>query len=161
MKTKKTEVAFHWIVDILQKHQIPFQIEGGLAVRAYGSERELADIDIVFPDERFEELLPELKEYITFGPTHHDDGSWSYALMTLLYEGQEIDIVGSSGQKYFDKDEKIWIAHPSDFSDCQYLDIYGLKVPVISKKKLIAYKKKLGRDVDLEDIKFLTEKSGI
>ncbi|MDD5050229.1 MAG: hypothetical protein PHV93_00610 [Candidatus Pacebacteria bacterium] len=158
METKDPKAAFHWIIGILQKHKVPFQIEGGLAARAYGSKRELADIDIVFPDDRFDELLPELKKYITFGPARDKDEAWAYTLMTLEHSGQKIDIAGSSGQEYFDKTRKQWIPYSSDFSDCEYREIYGLKVPVISKKKLIAYKMKLGREVDLEDIQFLTGK---
>ena len=47
---KNIKAALIWITNILKKHQIPFQISGGLAAIAYGASRSLADIDIDIPD---------------------------------------------------------------------------------------------------------------
>jgi hypothetical protein len=152
MPEKNTEGAFIWIVGLLHKHAIPFQIAGGFAARLYGSERELADIDIGIPDDRFDDLYPEVKEYITFGPEQYLDDEWDLKLMTLKYEGQEIDIAGQTNIKIFDKDGSGWISASRDLSVSEIKEVYGLNVPVIPKDALIAYKKMLKREVDLLDL---------
>ena len=157
METKNTESAFKWIINILQKHNVPFQIEGGFASSLYGVERELADIDISIPEDRFEELLPDIKDFIKYGPEQYLDDEWDIKLITLKYEGQYIDISGAFQKKNFDKVNKKWVATPSNFENSVYVDVYGLKVPVIAKEDLIAYKKLILRDVDIFDIEALDE----
>jgi len=154
---KDTENAFKWIVNILQKHEIPFQIEGGFASRLYGSNRELADIDISIPENRFDELVPALKDFIIYGPNQYIDKEWDLKLITLTYKGQDIDIAGAYEKKNFDKGNQKWVKIPSNFSKSVYMDVYNLKVPVISKEELIAYKKIIARDVDIVDVEFLSK----
>lgn len=155
MEERNTEEAFKWIVGLLNKHSIPFQIAGGFAARLYGSERVLADIDIGISDSRFDELYPDVKEYITFGPAQYLDDEWDLKLMTLKYKGQEIDIAGEDNIKIFDKKTKNWISASRDLSISEPKEVYELTVPVIPKEALIAYKKKLMREVDQTDLKAL------
>ncbi|MEK7586030.1 MAG: MazG-related protein [Patescibacteria group bacterium] len=152
---KNTEGAFRWIVGLLQKHSIPFQISGGFAARLYGSKRDLADIDIGIPDDRFDDLYPEVKQYIIYGPEHYLDDEWDLKLMTLKYENQEIDIAGRDEVKIFDKSKKVWVPAHRDLTVSEDMEVYGIVVPVIPKKSLISYKSKIARDVDLEDIRQL------
>lgn len=157
METRNTESAFKWIIEILQKHEIPFQIKGGFASRLYGVERELADIDISIPENRFDELIPEIKEFIVYGPEQYLDEEWDIKLITLTYKGQDIDIAGAYEKKNFDKINKKWVNLPTNFSTSVYMDVYGLKVPVIAKDELIAYKKLIRRDVDIFDVEALSK----
>lgn len=155
MDTRNTEKAFHWIVGLLKKHNIPFQISGGFAARVYGVNRELADIDIGIPDDRFEDILEEVKTYLIYGPEHYLDDEWDLKLMTLRYEGQKIDIAGRDNIKIFDKQQNEWVPAHRDLTISEDMEVYGVIVPVIPKEALIAYKKKIGREVDIEDIKQL------
>jgi hypothetical protein len=152
---RNTEGAFKWIVELLEKYSIPFQVSGGFAARVYGVDRELADIDIGIPDSRFEELLPEVKDYLIYGPDHYVDEQWDLKLMTLKYEGQEIDIAGRDNIKFFDKENDIWIPGHRELTISEPREVYGIVVPLIPKEALIAYKSKLAREVDLEDIRQL------
>ena len=81
MENRDTEAAFKWIVGLLQKYSIPFQISGGFAAKLYGSNRELADIDIGIPDSRFEDIYEEIKPYLIYGPEHYLDDEWDLKLM--------------------------------------------------------------------------------
>jgi hypothetical protein len=149
---KETEAAFTWIVGLLQKHSIPFQISGGFAARLYGSTRELADIDIGVPDDAFDILYPEVAPYITHGPEQYLDDEWDLKLMTLKYENQVIDIAGRDTIKIFDKSKKEWIPAHRDLTISVDREVYGMMVPVIPKDALIAYKTKIDREVDRLDV---------
>ncbi len=155
IKMKNTEKAFKWIVNILNKNNIPYQISGGFAARLYGSNRELADIDIGIPDEGFNIIYSEVKDYIIYGPKHYLDDEWDLKLMTLKYENQKIDLAGRDSIKIFDKLNKKWIPAHRDMTLSENKEVYGIIVPVIPKASLIAYKKKIMRKVDIEDIKNL------
>jgi len=152
---KNTEAAFKWIVGILQKHSIPFQISGGFAAKLYGVDRDINDIDFGIPDIEFEKILPEIREYLIYGPQHYQDGVWDLQLMTLRYENQKIDIAGRDGIQFFDKTTNMWVSGHRDLTRCEYKSVYGISVPVIPKDSLIAYKKKIMREVDKFDIEAL------
>ncbi len=156
METKNTEGAFKWIVGILQKHSIPFQIKGGFASRLYGVKRNLADIDISIPEDKYGDLIPYIKEFIVYGPEQYVDDEWDLKLMTLTYEGQDIDIAGAYKKKNFDKTNNVWVNTPHNLDNSVYMEVYGLKVPVITKEDLIAYKKLIQRDVDIIDVEALS-----
>lgn len=155
MDEKNTEAAFKWIVGLLQKHSIPFQISGGFAARLYGSQRDLNDIDIGIPDDRFAELLPDVEGYITYGPAQYVDDQWDLKLMSLRYESQNIDIAGRTEIKFFDTSTQSWVPGYRDLLNSEIKEVFGLTVPVIPKEALIAYKKKLMREVDTLDLQVL------
>lgn len=156
---KNTKEAFKWIVGLLQKHKIPFQISGGFAAKLYGSERELSDIDIGVPDNALGTLISDVKEYITLGPEHFVDNRYDLQIMCLRYKGQEIDLVGRTSIKLFNKKTNTWVPGHRDISKSEMKKVYGLTVPIIPKRALIAYKKILMRKIDLIDIKALEERS--
>jgi hypothetical protein len=147
--------ALIWITDIIQKHNIPFQIVGGLAVKAYGSKRSLADIDIEIPEDSFIKIQNEVSSYITFGPAQYKSQLWDLFLMTLNYNGQEIDLSGAYKTKIYNMNDKTWVTLSADLSKINRINLYGINLPVISRNELIAYKRSLSRPVDLLDVEFL------
>ncbi|RJQ26550.1 MazG-related protein [Candidatus Parcubacteria bacterium] len=151
---KNTEHAFHWIVDILERHGITYRISGGLAARAYGVNRELADIDIEIADADIPNIVDDVKPYIIFGPARYNDEHWDLELMTLNYEDQEIDIAGIKA-KIFNSETKQWEPCSDNLESIEIKEVFGRKVPIESMDSLIAYKTKVGREVDLEDIEQL------
>ena len=58
------EKALGWITQKLNEHKIAYQIVGGLAAKVYGSERELADIDIYISYRQAGNFLDDISEYI-------------------------------------------------------------------------------------------------
>ncbi|TSC53194.1 MAG: hypothetical protein LiPW39_399 [Parcubacteria group bacterium LiPW_39] len=154
---KNQAKAFKWIVKILKKHTVPFQVTGGLAAKIYGSQRELNDIDIAIPEKSFADILSDVKGYLVFGPERFVDENWDLSLMTLRYQDQEIDICGGDTIKIRNSKTKKLIDHPTDFPKFEIKEIYGVSVPVVKKEKLIDYKKILGRSADMEDVKAISK----
>ncbi len=150
---RRTKEAFRWIIEILRKHKIPFQISGGFAAKIYGSNRQLVDIDIGVPDNRLKEILPDVREYIIYGPKRYIDNYFDLLLMTLKYKGQEIDIYGNNKMKLFDCKNKKWVKNKINLTDSITKKVYGTNVPIIHKKMLIAYKKLIGINEDIKALK--------
>jgi hypothetical protein len=153
---KKTESAFKWIVGILRGNEIPFQISGGFAARLYGSTRPLFDIDIDIPERCFETIIPDIKDFIVFGPKRFRDDSWDLLLITLKYENQEIDISGCDTINLFNPEKQLWIPYPENLDDVEEMEVYGENCPIITKKHLIEYKNIIKRPTDLDDIAMIS-----
>jgi len=152
----KTQVALLWIIDILNKKGIPFQISGGFAAKIYGSPRPLNDIDIDIPDSYFPNIYEDVKPYITYGPDYYKDPKFNNLLITLNYNGQEIDISGATNGRMSNREKTAWLLYPCDFNKVTYQEVFGITVPVIPREDLIAYKRELDGDhqiVDIESIK--------
>lgn len=157
---KNTEAAFNWIIDILERHEIAYRISGGLAARVYGDTRELADIDIEVADADIIKIIDDVKAYIVFGPACYKDENWDLELLTLNYEGQAIDI-GGANAKIFNHKTKQWESYFCDLESFEMREVFGRTVPVEPEDSLIAYKTKLAREVDLEDVRQLKELEGL
>ncbi|MFA7315210.1 MAG: hypothetical protein WC059_00195 [Candidatus Paceibacterota bacterium] len=154
---RNTEKAFLWIINILEKNKINYKISGGFAARIYGVNRELADIDIVVMAKDIPCIAEETREYIIFGPKRYKDENWDLELLTLNYEGQEIDIA-EADVKIFNQLTRKWVLCSAQFNNTVQIDVYGKKVVVEDIDSLISYKSKLARQVDLEDVRQLKER---
>lgn len=137
---------------LLTQLEIPYQIAGGLAARAYGATRELVDIDIDIPQVGFNKIYDSVKEYIIDGPSQYQDDQWDLHVMTLLYHGQEIDLASTDNLKIFNALTSKWELLITDLSKACLIDLMGTKVYVIPVDDLLSYKKLLRRHVDLADI---------
>ena len=155
---RQTKKAFEWIISILRRHKIPFQISGGLAAEIYGSQRKLADIDIDIPKDKFIDIVSEVKDYIVWGPKRYKDKNWNVFLMTLKYANQKIDISGGPTERIFDKKEKHWVNDRVSFSKKEIKKIFGIYVPVITRQELIRYKKQISRKIDDIDVESIIKK---
>lgn len=153
MANRNTKEALGWVIKILKKHKVPFQITGGLAAKIYGSKRPLNDIDIDIPDKDFPKIIEDLEGFIVYGPKHYVDERWDCKLLTLNFKGQEIDISGANDTKICDARTGKWENVPIDFSTAILKEIYGITIPVVSPQDLIAYKNMLTGTHQKEDIK--------
>lgn len=149
---RNSEAAFKWIISLLQELKASFVIVGGLAANAHGTKRNLADIDIDVPKNVFDELIPQVKEYIVFGPSNYCDNEFDIELMTLNYEGQEIDLTVAETIKLYDKNISKWVSRPTNPLAVTEIEIFGIAVPVMKKDLLVGYKKMIARDTDIQDV---------
>jgi hypothetical protein len=154
---EKFVVALKWAVAVFNDAGIPFQVNGGLAAKVYGSDRPLFDIDFDVPEECFEKILPEFEPYLINGPERFKDLTWDLELMTAKYKEVLVDIGGAYNTKCFDKGAGKWVDCAVDLSQAFWISVYRLELPIASKQSLIEYKQKLARSVDLEDIAQITK----
>jgi hypothetical protein len=150
---KQPKKALKWIVNVLESNQIPFQIVGGLAAKAYGAKRQLFDIDIYVPEKYMSIVVKETKKYIVWGPKRSKEKNWDLEYMKIMYAEQRIEIGSPEKTKIFNKEKKQWFKEDIDFSKSQIKEVFGLKIPVMPKNQLILRKKRLGRKVDIIDLK--------
>ncbi len=148
----KTIAALHFIVNLFNEKNIPYQITGGFSAKIYGSKRSLNDIDVDIPEDRFKDILEDVKPYIKYGPEYFEDGKWYTYLITLDYKGQEIDIGGAYETRITNQERTEWIDYPVDFSKSKNVKVNGITLSVIDPKSLIDYKKHLDGEHQIEDI---------
>lgn len=149
---KQPKRALKWIVNMLKKDKIPYQIVGGLAAKAYGAKRPLFDIDIYIPDKYIDILVNKTKRYIEWGPKRVKEKNWDLEFFKIKYAGTRIDIGSPEKTKIFDNKKKRWFKERIDFSKSILKEVYGIDVPIMPKKQLIQRKRRLGRKVDLIDL---------
>jgi hypothetical protein len=152
---RRTKDAFVWIVRLLRKHDVPFQVTGGLAARVYGARRKLADIDLDVPDRAIGRIASLVRPYIVKGPYRYRVKPFDVLLLTLRYKGQEIDLAGADSTRLFDRQEKKWSFDKADLKRSTKKSLYGMRVPIIRKQELLRYKKSIARAVDKEDVRAL------
>lgn len=150
---RQTKKAFNWIISILEKNKIKYRVSGGFAARFYGAKRHLADIDIELPRNSIEKLLPEIQDYVVKGPNWYKDKEWDCYAVELKYKDQELGL--AEIRKIFDKNKNKWVKF--DFSRIVKRKVYGKIVNIITKEDLVAYKSKIRRKVDLQDLKWLSK----
>ena len=148
----KAKAALIWIVEVLNKHGIPYQVEGGLAANCYGSTRELADIDIFIPSFGFDKISKDVEGYVDFGPALHTGTHWRLVYQVLDYRGQQIEICDAGNARYLDSANNIWIVRDIDFTEAETIEILDISTRVIPKYDLIEYKSRVNREVDIIDI---------
>ena len=150
---KDSKAAFEWIVGLLRELNQPFVVVGGLAVNVYGGTRPLNDIDLDVPGRALTMLLPQVREHVTFGPARYQDLEFDIELMTLRYAGQEIDLTAAESIRLYDHRTGSWRYVPTSDTEIEEHIVLGMKVPVMRKELLVAYKQMIQRDTDLEDIR--------
>ena len=150
---KKVVDALKWMVEILGKKNIEYQIAGGFAAKVFGSSRPLNDIDFDISENFFPKILSDVSQYITYGPARLNDGKWDCELITLNYHGQEIDISGVDSMKLSNKERNKWIPYKENFFKNVELDVDGMKLRVIHPRELVAYKQELDGEQQLTDIR--------
>ena len=154
----KTLKALSWIVNIFNKHKIPYRIGGGFAAHIYGSGRPVNDIDITLSGKYFPIIISEIMEYITAEPKHYSDEKWDCDGFSLDYLGQEIDITDIDTLCMSNKEQTEWFQTKENY--CKFPNIFkivnGIEISLIDPRDLVSYKKELAdkdHQYQLVDIK--------
>lgn len=144
--------AFRWVVSVFRAQDIPFQVSGGLAARAYGSVRPLRDLDFDIPDEHMENLAMVVAPFVQHGPVRTRSLAFENLLLTLGYHGVAIDIGGGTTSRIWNPSTRMLEDCVTDCAVFEKKEIFGVCVPVIRASDFIAYKSFDPREEDVEDI---------
>ena len=157
---QKIGEALNWIVSLLNRHAVPYQIVGGLAAKAYGASRPLVDIDIYVPMEKAQAALEEMRAYVIREPLPHLSASWELIYMALSYHGMYIEIGDSStNPRFYNRRDQRWEPQPINFANSTIMQLYGVEVNIMPGDELLSYKAMLDREVDHIDIQEITNVS--
>lgn len=152
---QKIGEALGWIVSLLNRYEIPYQIVGGLAAKAYGAERPLVDIDIYIPFDHdgAQAALNEVKPYIVREPLPHHSAAWDLVYLALVYHDVYIEIGDSSSDpRFYNLRDGRWEQQIIDYNASNMMNLYGVEAIVMPKDELLRYKAMLDREVDHLDI---------
>ena len=154
---RNTKSALKWIISLMEDNHIQYQVVGGLAAKTYGASRELVDIDLYVSGKDFQKACELAKDHLTWDPKHYKDNEWDIEFAKFEFDGQKVEIGNSTGAKRFDNETNEWIDENIDYDTYEVKEFLGVKFKVISKQKLIEYKRKLNREVDKIDLKQMEE----
>jgi hypothetical protein len=90
--------ALAWIVGVLERHGVPYQVVGGLAARAYGAVRPIVDVDLYVPFDRAGAALEEIRPNVVWGPEHHAGEDWDLTFLKVDFRGQRVELGDSSSE---------------------------------------------------------------
>ncbi|OQA18126.1 MAG: hypothetical protein BWY63_02155 [Chloroflexi bacterium ADurb.Bin360] len=148
--------ALEWLVALLKRHEVPYQIVGGLAAQAYGAERPLVDIDLYVPMELLQSAMAELSPYLIRNARPTQSAFWRLTYLALDYHGAPIQIADSTTDpRFYNRKDQRWEPQIIDYAASQRVTLYGVEVDVMPREELLRYKALLDREVDRADIQAL------
>ena len=147
--------ALGWITGILTDRAIPYQVVGGLAARAHGGTRPLADIDMYVPDAALADIAAAAGEHVEQPPMHHKDEHWDLIYLRIRYGGWQIEAAGAESARVWDARSGEWAPAGIRFDASEMRDVDGVALHVMPRAQLIDYKEGLGREVDIQDVREL------
>ena len=135
----------HDFLQLLLKHNVQFALCGGFAVTYYGFIRTTMDIDIlIYPTAPNADVLMQALTEFGFGNAGIDTSIFEQpgAVVTLGAQPNQIDLLTSMSSEPLD----------AIFATCKMADIWGMKIPVVSRESLMRAKQESARPKDLIDL---------
>lgn len=139
----------HDFLELLIKHRVQFALCGGFAVTYYGFIRTTMDIDIlVYPSTANASRIMQALTEFGFGnagiaPLAFESPG---AVITLGAQPNQIDLLTSMSTESAD----------AVFGGLHFTEIWGMRIPVVSRRSLLRAKKEAGRPKDRIDYEELT-----
>lgn len=151
--SQKLPVALSWLVNLLDRYAVPYQIVGGLAAHAYGATRPVVDVDLYMPFDRAQSLLAEIQPFIVRQPMPHCSDSWDLVYLALEYEDVYVEIGDSSSNpRFYNRIDGCWEDQRLAYDASVTATLYGVEIKVMPREELIRYKRMLDREVDHLDL---------
>jgi hypothetical protein len=144
--------ALLWITDVFARADVTYQAVGGIAARAFGATRPVADLDFYLDRTDLAAVLGDVREFCVWGPSHFRDETWDLTFAKVDWRGVRIELAQAEGAKYYSTAQRAWIDQGVDFGRSARVNVMGVELLVMPREQLIAYKQALGRPVDRADL---------
>jgi hypothetical protein len=158
MLTDTQKQVLKRIVSTLKKAGIPYQISGALAAMIRGSSRPFKDIDIDIYKKDIQRVRDLFDEAKGKGVEHIQDTHFDMHLLHFDIEGVHIDFCQVE-DCYFKSPDGSQVIIQANPATAQEMNVDGVTVSVQDKEELIAYKKVIARETDLQDIEEMMKSS--
>ncbi len=137
------------LLRLLLQHKVKFALCGGFAVSYYGFIRTTMDLDIlIYPSTENAVQTMQALAAFGFGGAGIPETSFTRngAVVTLGVQPNQIDLLTSISSESKD----------GVFADLQFAELWGMRIPVISRRALLRAKQEAGRPKDRIDFDELT-----
>lgn len=138
------------LLQLLLRHEVKFAVCGGFAVSYYGFIRTTLDLDLlVFPStENAVRMMRALADF-GFGGASIPASSFARrgAVVTLGVQPNQIDLLTSISSESED----------DVFADLQFAELWGMRIPVVSRRALLRAKQEADRPKDRIDFEEITK----
>lgn len=144
-RIKSAVKALNFIIPILKKYHFRWVITGGFACLVYGIKRPLTDIDIDIDTSKdaheFNNLLKQVKSFISQPLEHFVDENYDNYNVEITYKKQILDFCPMAEMKIFNKlSGKYENFYQDGFPETELVKFLGLELPLLSKKLIIKNK---------------------
>ena len=137
------------LLQLLLQYEVKFALCGGFAVSYYGFVRTTMDLDLlIYPSaENAARIMHALTDF-GFGDAGIPETSFVKpgTVVTLGAQPNQIDLLTSISSESADK----------IFDELQFADLWGMQIPVVSRRALLRAKQEAGRPKDRIDFDELT-----
>ena len=136
------------LLQLLLQHEVKFALCGGFAVSYYGFVRTTMDLDLlIYPSKENAARTIQALTAFGFGGSGIPEESFSKrgTAVTLGVQPNQIDLLTSISAETED----------AVFTDLQFAQLWGLRIPVVSRRALLRAKKEAGRPKDRIDFEEL------
>lgn len=134
----------HDFLALLLKHGVTFALCGGFAVTYYGFIRTTMDIDILlYPSAKNAGRVMQALAEFGFGNAGISESAFEApgSVITLGAQPNQIDLLTSMSSESAD----------AVFADLHVAEVWGMRIPVVSRRSLLQAKKETGRPKDRID----------
>lgn len=152
--------ALRDFAELLADLEVPWQAVGGLAVRAHGGTRPLADIDVYVPDADLARVAEALGPDLVRAPERHRDPHWDLTFLAAERHGWRVEVAGADSARFRDAGSGRWRPADIDFAESVARAVEGVSLPVMPRDRLVDYKRALDREIDRVDVRELEEVGG-
>jgi len=125
---------------------------GGLAARAHGASRPLVDLDFYVPEVRLRDVARGAAGHVVRGPSRVRAGPWDLEVLVLERAGCRIELGGAESARIRERADGRFVPAGVDLGRAVERKPFGVRLPVMPVDELVAYKRRLRRDVDLFDL---------